>query len=215
MNEIMNVWSMWENDHDTTDQMKRLESGKQAACTPISVDKDGNFAYFESRRGKYETFLDRCSCTDFSRRNLPCKHMYRLAMELSLIDESYKSYIHGGYTWKESINIIESYPEEAQKEFYEHFTSSCRSSDPYRRKKNPQMDLLISSGVLIEYPEKETAKFKTVRLIEDFMVDKQKVKWYFSRKFYPPTYYDGNMVEHPDKLPEDEVTEFLRERGFY
>ena len=50
------------------------------------------------------------------------------------------------------------------------------------------MDTLISAEILIEYPEKETAKFKTVRMAEDFMVDKRRISWYFSRKFSPPQF---------------------------
>ena len=36
---------------------------------------------------------------------------------------------------------------------------------------------------------------------------------YFSRKFNPPSYFDGvEMVR--EELPDDDVTAFLRERGF-
>uniref|UniRef100_UPI0028A2CD53 SWIM zinc finger family protein n=1 Tax=Oscillibacter sp. TaxID=1945593 RepID=UPI0028A2CD53 len=33
----------------------------------------------------YHTTLYKCSCPDFSRRNIVCKHMFRLAMEVGLL----------------------------------------------------------------------------------------------------------------------------------
>lgn len=37
----------------------------------------------------YCTSLSNCDCEDFKRRNLPCKHMYKLACELCIIDENW------------------------------------------------------------------------------------------------------------------------------
>ncbi len=37
----------------------------------------------------YTTSLLNCDCEDFKRRNLPCKHMYKLAYELNVIDENW------------------------------------------------------------------------------------------------------------------------------
>lgn len=210
---LLAEWSKWNSVHDSDDQKKRVESAKLAKCTPIVFDPENGYAYYEGSLGKYETFLDRCSCPDFLRRHLPCKHMYRLAMELNLIEGPFLSYMHGGYPWKQAVELIEKYPEDVQRVFYDHFYTSRKSAAPYRKKKSPKMDILINDGYLIEYPDKETAKFKTVHLIEDFMVNPQKLNMYFSRKLYPPEYFNGyEMV--PDDLPEDDVTAFLRERGF-
>ena len=206
------IWSVWDGCHDTTDQQKRIASATTASCTPVFITPEESSGNFQSSRGNYETTLEHCNCGDFIRRHQPCKHMYRLAMEFGLLDLQYRSYSHGGYTWKQAIELLEELPEDVQKEFVNHFSSST-SASPYRRMKNPQMETLISAGYLIEYPENETAKYKTVHLIEDFMVDKQKLKWYFSRKFNPPTFFNGVEMER-EELPEDEVTAFLRERGF-
>lgn len=139
--------------------------------------------------------------------------MYRLALELELIPGPFASYLHGGYDWKRVIEIVERLPDDVQREFAAHLKDSSASSAPYRRKKHPEIDALISAEILMEYPEKETAKFKTVRMVEDFMADKRRVSWYFSRKFSPPSYTDGENIlvgEYPD----DEVTAYLRQRGF-
>ncbi len=37
----------------------------------------------------YVTSISDCSCEDFKRRNLPCKHMYKLASELGIVDASW------------------------------------------------------------------------------------------------------------------------------
>jgi hypothetical protein len=211
--DVTSEWAEWADCHSAEDQKKRLDSARTAACTPVLVDKENVFAYFQSDRGKYETFLDRCDCTDFKRRKRPCKHMYRLALELGLVEGPFSSYLHGGYSWKQAVEIVEAYPENIQREFFEHLYTACKSSEPYRRKKCPEIETLITGGLLLEYPEKETPKFKTVRVIEDFLMDKQRLKTYFSRKFSPPSYFNGvEMV--PDELPDDDVTAFLRERGF-
>lgn len=34
----------------------------------------------------YSTTLSKCNCHDFRDRNLPCKHIYRLAVELGIIE---------------------------------------------------------------------------------------------------------------------------------
>ena len=207
------TWNVWSEIHSAPGQEKRLDSARAAACTPLQVSQGGGTAEFKGSGGVYQTSLNSCSCEDFRRRNLPCKHMYRLALELGLIPGPFSSYLHGGYDWKQVIDIAESFPEEVQEEFISHFRDSSASPSPYRRKKRPEMDTLISAEILIEYPEKETAKFKTVRMAEDFMVDKRRISWYFSRKFSPPQFTDGEKIivgEYPD----DEVTAYLRQRGF-
>lgn len=209
------LWSQWENCHDEPEQQKRLESARDSTCTPASVDKKSYIATFKSKRGNYTTSLSDCNCTDYKRRGLPCKHMYRLALETGLLSGPYSSYLHGGYTWIQAIDIIEQFPENVQKEFLFQFSNSCKKTDFYRTQKAPEIDTLISAGVLIECPEKETAKYKTVRVIDDFMVDKRKTEWYFSRKLFPPRYFDGEkMAPDYDSLPNDDITALLRERGF-
>lgn len=210
-----NIWAAaWSADiHATEDQQKRIASGKTAACTPTAIDKVNFCASFHGRRGSYEAYLDHCTCTDFSRRSAPCKHMYRLAFELGLLSGSVSSYSHGGYSWKEAVDIVERYPEAVQEEFFAHFYSSKDKSTPYKRKKSPEMDILIQDGFLIEYPDKETPKFKTVHLIEDFLKDKRNFLWYFSRKFRKPNVFNGLDMEY-EPLPNDEVTAYLRQRGF-
>lgn len=84
------TWKMWDGKHDLEDQRKRLTSAKKANMTPVSVDVEGGTGVF-SGSTNYETSLSECTCIDFKKRKLPCKHMYRLAIELGILDETAKS----------------------------------------------------------------------------------------------------------------------------
>jgi DNA polymerase-3 subunit epsilon len=63
--------------HSKSDQLKRQQRGKE--ITDGEVD-------FETKTGKvngYDVTLNSCTCHDFSRRHLPCKHMYNLYFSLA------------------------------------------------------------------------------------------------------------------------------------
>ena len=65
------------------EQKKRMESAKKAATTPASIDFENKTAEFKgSGKTPYTTSLESCTCRDFFVRKLPCKHIYRLALEL-------------------------------------------------------------------------------------------------------------------------------------
>lgn len=82
------LWSeAWPSDmHLSEHAQKRLSSAKSAKLTPVKIDTVDLFGYFQGSSGRYETFLDSCPCGDFIRNKKPCKHIYRLAMELGLMD---------------------------------------------------------------------------------------------------------------------------------
>jgi len=47
----------------------------------LSYDPSTRSAEIKGSRGEiYSTSLDRCTCEDFQRRGLPCKHIYKLAL---------------------------------------------------------------------------------------------------------------------------------------
>ena len=69
----------------TPEQQKRQYSALDKKLTPISIDREAKIGLFKGSKGIYCAALDRCDCMDFVRNYLPCKHMYRLAMELGVI----------------------------------------------------------------------------------------------------------------------------------
>lgn len=85
------LWNKWSDVHTSPDQQKRIASAKKSACTPVSLDQSACTGTFKGSSGTHTTSLDHCSCVDFNRRKLPCKHMYRLAMELGAFQTDFDS----------------------------------------------------------------------------------------------------------------------------
>ena len=70
-----------EDIDSTPDQIKRQKSAEK--CKPLSIDYEAGTGVFSgSGKTPYETTVDTCTCRDFFVRRLPCKHIYRLRMEL-------------------------------------------------------------------------------------------------------------------------------------
>lgn len=68
------------------DQAKRQVSATNKKLTPINIDKENQVCFIKgSGKEPYTVTLEYCTCSDFIRRKLPCKHMYRLAYELNLM----------------------------------------------------------------------------------------------------------------------------------
>ena len=66
--------------HSEADQLKRVKSA-------LNLKMD--FVDFEAHKGKiknYDVSLDKCTCVDFGLRRKPCKHIYRLAIELGIFN---------------------------------------------------------------------------------------------------------------------------------
>lgn len=76
-------------DVDThPEQIKRMEKARGAKMAPISIDCIEQTAVFSgSGKKPYETTVVSCTCRDFFVRRLPCKHIYRLRMELEKLCE--------------------------------------------------------------------------------------------------------------------------------
>lgn len=64
--------------HQDNEQLKRQKSALKLHI--ISIDEKNNTGIIND----YEVTLYSCTCVDFNRRKLPCKHMYRLAHELGI-----------------------------------------------------------------------------------------------------------------------------------
>lgn len=199
------LWNHWNFCFQSPEQQQRLQRAISPEYTPISIDCNNCTAKIRGKSSTYTVSLESCSCSDFQRRNLPCKHMYRLAIELGVIDQPVLSYKSGdGYSWKKAVEIIEKYPEEVQRTFYEIFKATKNDMISVKKKKTDALCQLVKDGVLVS--QHETPKFYTVRPIEDFFKEKQKVHYYFSRKF---RLLDGCE----DSLPDDEITHFLYKRN--
>ena len=77
-----------ESIHDDLEQLKRIASANSLKSAQVQVNKENQSAIIQgSGSTPYEITLNSCTCFDFESRQLPCKHMYRLALELGLLSE--------------------------------------------------------------------------------------------------------------------------------
>lgn len=71
--------------HESLDGIKRIKAASRIKPDSFIINPDGISAVFQgSSPFPYETTQLGCTCVDFERRHLPCKHMYRLAIELGM-----------------------------------------------------------------------------------------------------------------------------------
>jgi hypothetical protein len=150
------LWNRWSECHSDINQQKRMESAKKAACTPVFLDQTTGSAHFKGSSGNHTTSLEQCSCIDFNRRRLPCKHMYRLAMEFELIDADFasdKSQIVEPGALREDIAVTVSRVEkltESQQRLLHEIASDLNSKKEREYPKNDDFCALVSSGLIAE-----------------------------------------------------------------
>ena len=99
--------------------------------TPLAMDRVALSGTFKGSGGQYVATLSTCTCTDFSRRKLPCKHMYRLAYELGILQLSGNvgQLPSAALTKTEAMEIIQKVltPEEQQE--FGYFCYHCGNAN--------------------------------------------------------------------------------------
>ena len=79
----------WDSSvHNNFEQLKRRISATKIDEDDIELDPANQTArIYGSDPEPYLVTLEECSCYDFQSRGLPCKHIYRLALELGCLDD--------------------------------------------------------------------------------------------------------------------------------
>lgn len=113
----------WTEHPADADEQKRLTSAQQSKTTPTSIDREHETGvFYGSGKDPYQTSLASCTCNDFVRRKKPCKHIFRLAMELGIIGADYKTGRSTGerneaqLSFADSIELVEQLSDAAQNE---------------------------------------------------------------------------------------------------
>lgn len=77
-------WDVWDiSIHEAQGQYERMErAATDSDIKVLSYDPKYQLAKVQGKSAVYLTGCKRCSCPDYRKRHLPCKHMYALAMEL-------------------------------------------------------------------------------------------------------------------------------------
>ena len=116
----------WPEHPADADEEKRLASAQQSKTSPISIDKEHETGvFYGSGKDPYQTSLASCTCNDFVRRKKPCKHVFRLAMELGIIDAAYKTGRSTGerneaqLSFADCLDLVEQLSDAAQNEIKE------------------------------------------------------------------------------------------------
>lgn len=85
----LELWKKWQDVPLNDAQLRRLERGIECEFTPKKVNLDAKYAIIVGSEQKaYKTTLKKCTCPDFKKRKLPCKHMYFLALQTGAMNLS-------------------------------------------------------------------------------------------------------------------------------
>lgn len=147
-----------ESLHHEPDQQKRIITAKKSATTPTQIDKDAQTALFAgSGKSPYETTLNTCTCRDYFVRRMPCKHIYRLAIELGILNEEAATGENKNADFEmknQLLNTLFSMPTKSQELLYhicEHdhvYSDNTRSISVIER--NDFATVLLHYGYCIE-----------------------------------------------------------------
>ena len=143
--------------HAEPDQKKRQKSALDKKLTPLSVDFNEESAVFKgTSKNQYFTTLAGCSCVDYGMRKKPCKHMYRLAMELGVfpgLENVEVRDMTNLLSIDEVLNIISERPEEDQVRFgYICLACGKDNRDGPVEAEGELIDWLVSKGLLCRDP---------------------------------------------------------------
>lgn len=84
------TFSDWdESIHSELDQISKISRAGQIKKSNLVMGDDGLSATITGSSGTYAVTLERCTCPSFVKcgGNRPCKHIYKLAMELGLFSK--------------------------------------------------------------------------------------------------------------------------------
>lgn len=80
-------WTDWDNSIHCDDAQIERQGWSRTYPFTFKINKKVKCGKFSSTYLEYyKTTLSNCTCMDFQTRNLPCKHIYRLAEELGIIE---------------------------------------------------------------------------------------------------------------------------------
>ncbi|HBA68979.1 MAG TPA: hypothetical protein DCZ40_06450 [Lachnospiraceae bacterium] len=99
----MNFGNWNENVHTDYEQIKRIAFSQRIKSENVTVNAENETAVIVGSDGIYDVTLNSCTCFDFGARNLPCKHMYRLAAELGFLDDLPKTNRKAAKAFKDNI----------------------------------------------------------------------------------------------------------------
>lgn len=141
----MNAWKMWDDKIHAEDKQKsKQKKAVSSECKPIKLDRENCSAVISgSEKGQfYETDLIECTCISYKRELVPCKHMYRLAYELGLMNAPLK--LEYGYKKIEALSLFDTIEKDAGRLF--NSISSNPIGEYFVINNSSELQQLISIG---------------------------------------------------------------------
>ena len=84
---LLQEWTDWDNElHEEQEQINRQGWSMNYPFTFRIKENAQTGKFSSSLGGNYKTTLTECTCGDYAERGKPCKHIYRLAHELKIIE---------------------------------------------------------------------------------------------------------------------------------
>lgn len=187
----------WVGVNGSADQLKRLKSARTAECTPLDLYADEQRAIFSGSHGVYSTSLEECTCVDFKRRKLPCKHIYRLAIELGLIGggaSKDKSRIvapaEPGMSFTAAVDKVEQLSLNDQKILREILLDfAYRSKDIHKKIAGCDYSEVLNSGLVEETPD-------GIITVDELKSERRNLCIYLGRRNEDDYYYDPAKEEY-------------------
>lgn len=98
------IFGNWNEDvHKDVEQIKRMVFMQRIKSENITIDAASETATVVGSDGVYDVSLDKCTCFDFESRQLPCKHIYRLAFELGYLEDLPKTDRKAAKAFKDNL----------------------------------------------------------------------------------------------------------------
>lgn len=108
----MNFGNWEENVHNDYEQIKRIAFMQRIKPENVTVFPEKQSAEIVGSDGIYDVTLNSCTCYDFEARQLPCKHIYKLASELGYLDDLPKVNRKAAKAFKDNLSSeIDHYKE--------------------------------------------------------------------------------------------------------
>lgn len=212
----------------------RMQKAKKADMTPTIIDPDERCAEFSSKHGYYWTTLDGCHTKDGAcGGGFPCKHMYRLAMMLGLIDGecvndcSKIKRVRTGIPLNEAVDRLETVSEDAQRLLLLHIQVLRNTYITAKGIPENLADELCNAKILdridepqgyILHPDLSLPSFKLYKYLRrkyelESVITANVGMIYVPANAIPNIDYEAGRITD-FYFPDDDVTEQLRNRGF-
>lgn len=164
---LKNNWNYWNNEiHLSFAQQLRLRRSFLNSIIVKSIDKNSSTGIYVGSNGEiYNTSNIKCSCSDFTKRKLPCKHMYHLVRFLNndlCIPIIPFNQFHENLELKEVLSFVKTLSIEAQFTLAFIIYKSNYNASPVVVACDNSFEELLDNGIILktDNPELFVSTFK-------------------------------------------------------